>query len=259
MKRTAVAEILILVSITLLCGCNLVTTNTVLYKNMDFRSQNQRNRLPSKKTMGWLLNEIWNSGFLERSELIEREILNNQYGVFDKNMYVTHASQRRACYIREENAPDKVMLHRRLFPHWKLLKKGGARFTKVDERIQATLVHELFHDFWYNILDSERRCQFTIEAEAFLNDLDGIKTGEDKILLLRKMGVGNPSVEDFEPFEDIQEIRKKYGEHKFFGTELFSVIADRAFSGEIIIPKQFRVFYENIVSEQSLNGDAVGK
>ena len=83
MKKTAIIEILILASVTPLCGCNLVMTNTVLYQNVDFRSQKQRNQLPSKKSMEWLLTEIWNSGFLEKNELVEREILNNHYGVFD--------------------------------------------------------------------------------------------------------------------------------------------------------------------------------
>jgi len=84
-----------------------------------------------------------------------------------------------------------------------------------------------------------------------------ITTMQDKLNFLKEMGYHAPEECNFEPFEELQIVKKSYTDEKFFGTELYSIIADRAFSGKIIIPKPFRKFYNGIVSEAFLEKSAI--
>jgi hypothetical protein len=63
------------------------------------------------------------------------------------------------------------MLNTRLFAHLKPKPKqphmDKVRIRKIDRRILATIVHELFHDFWHNVLDGRKRYLFAGEAEIF--------------------------------------------------------------------------------------------
>ena len=57
---------------------------------------------------------------------------------------------------------------------------------------------------------------------------------------------------NFLPFAELLAVKKNYTNDKFFGTELYSIIADRTFSGKMIIPKQLRKFYNGIISNTVL-------
>jgi hypothetical protein len=207
----------------------------------------------SKSSVESLLAEIWYSDFLNRNELNEDEILNNSYGIFGESSEFAQHTNGRACFIIEEGYTDMVLLNRKLFPHLKRNINGAATAIGRDRKIVATLIHELFHDFWYNTLDFQKRFMFSAEAEIFFREIEMLQTKQDILDFLKEIGYHAPRECDFKPFREIQIVKKNYTDEKFFGTELYSIIADRAFSGMIIIPKPFRKFYNGIISETFLD------
>ena len=150
-----------------------------------------------------------------------------------------------------------MLLNKKLFPHLERDQSGQAKAKERDRNIIATLIHELFHDFWYNTLDFQKRFMFSAEAEIFFREIEMIVTTEDKLNFLKNMGYHTPEASDFKPFEELRIVKKSYTDEKFFGTELYSIIADRAYSGKIIIPKPFRKFYNGIVSETFLEKSSI--
>lgn len=206
----------------------------------------------SKNAVESLLAEIWYSDFLNRNELNETEILNNNYGIFGEASTFAQQTKGRACFIIEEGYSDLVLLNRKLFPHLKRDMTGEAKVIERDRKIIVTLIHELFHDFWYNTLDFQKRFLFSAEAEIFFREIEMIETYQDKLEFLKAIGYQTPDEGDFRSFEELKAVKKNYTDEKFFGTELYSILADRAFSGKIIIPKPFRKFYNGIISESFL-------
>lgn len=224
-----------------------------VYPDVNIHSRPGYNSSLSKSYVESLLAEIWYSDFLNRNELNEAEILNNNYGIFGEGSEFARHTNGRACFIIEEGYSDMVLLNRKLFPHIERDRNGKAKATELDRKIIATLLHELFHDFWYNTLDFQKRFMFSAETEIFLREIEMIKSQQDKLDFLKNIGYHAPEESDFKPFEELQIVKKDYTDEKFFGTELYSIIADRAFSGRIIIPKPFRKFYNGIVSESILD------
>jgi len=210
---------------------------------------------PSKKTMERLLAEIWDSGFLNRNRINEEEIINNNYGIFKKSCAEAHFAEGRACYIREKDQRDKILLNKILFPHYERVEGNEIIYIRLDKRIKATLVHELFHDFWHNLLNPRERDWFSIKAKKFYEEIKIATTGEDKLRFLRDIGYVEPTEDNFPCYEELDLLKDKYPERKFFGTELYAILAERAFSGKMIIPKQLREFYKGIISETYLNKD----
>lgn len=223
-----------------------------VYPDVNIHSRPGYNSTVSKSSVESLLAEIWYSDFLNRNELNEDEILNNNYGIFGEGSEFAKHTNGRACFIIEEGYTDMVLLNRKLFPHLERDKGGRAKAKTRDKKIIATLIHELFHDFWYNTLDFQKRFMFSAEAEIFFREIEMIKSQQDKLDFLKDIGYRAPEVKDFTPFEELQTVKKNYTNDKFFGTELYSIIADRTFLGKIIIPKPFRKFYNGIISESIL-------
>ena len=224
-----------------------------VYPDVNIHSRPGYDSSVSKSSVECLLAEIWYSDFLNRNELNEDEILNNSYGIFGEGSEFARHTNGRACFIIEEGYADMVLLNRKLFPHLERDTKGVARALGRDEKIIATLIHELFHDFWYNTLDFQKRFMFSAEAEIFFREIEMIQTKQDKLKFLKDIGYHAPEESDFRPFGELQIVKKNYTNEKFFGTELFSIIADRAFTRKIIIPKPFRKFYNGIISETFLD------
>jgi hypothetical protein len=223
-----------------------------VYPDINIHSRPGYNRSVSKSSVESMLAAIWYSDFLNRNELNEDEILNNNYGIFGEASEFAKHTNGRACFIIEEGYTDMVLLNRRLFPHLKKGRDGKAKAISRDRNIIATLIHELFHDFWYNTLDFQKRFMFSAEAEIFFREIEMIESQQDILDFLKNIGYHVPKARDFQPFEELQTVKKNYTDEKFFGTELFSIFADRAFSGKIIIPKPFRKFYNGIISESIL-------
>jgi hypothetical protein len=224
-----------------------------VYKSVNIDSDRGHLSAANKATIEALLTEIWQTGFFNDNLLSREEILNNRYGIFASGSSVSRVTQGRACYIREQGFSDMIMLNRNLFPHMEIDANGHSRTFIRDRKIKATLVHEMFHDFWHNILDIQKRFMFAFETEVLFRELLMVKTRDDRLQFLRKIGFTHPSEKDFQPFNELKIVKKNYTIDKFFGTELYSIIADRTFSGKIIIPKQLRKFYKGIISESILN------
>jgi hypothetical protein len=208
-------------------------------------------------TIESLLAQVWTSGFLRKNELIEKEILNNNYGVFHGDSESSSLEMHRARYIKMHGQKDKVMLSTSLFSHFVLSSNKMTVHKTLDRRIKATLLHELFHDFWHNILDERKKFLFSIEAEIFFLEAMMAEKKQDKVMFLRNVGLNEPSTDDFKPYDELQDLKVNYTDQKFFGSELYSIIADRAFSGRMIIPKQLRKFYYGILSESALNKNGI--
>lgn len=227
--------------------------NLEVYPDVNIHSRPGYNSTVSRDSVESLLAEIWYSDFLNRNELNEDEILNNSYGIFGEGSEFAKHTNGRACFIIEEGYSDMVLLNRKLFPHLERAISGGAKAIGRDKNIIATLIHELFHDFWYNTLDYQKRFMFSAEAEIFFREIEMIQTRQDILAFLKDIGYNAPKESDFAPFRELQTVKKNYTYEKFFGTELYAIIADRAFSGKIIIPKPFRKFYNGIISDTFLD------
>ncbi|MGD8537890.1 MAG: hypothetical protein PVI66_04140 [Candidatus Aminicenantes bacterium] len=224
-----------------------------LYPDVNLHSRPGYYSSVSQSSVESLLAEIWYSDFLNRNELNEAEILNNSYGIFGEDSEFAKHTNGRACFIIEEGFSDMVLLNRKLFPHLERGESGEAKAIGRDRQINATLIHELFHDFWYNTLDFQKRFLFSAEAAIFFREIEMIQTKQDMLDFLKEIGYHTPRESDFKPFRELQIVKKNYTDEKFFGTELYSIIADRAYSGKIIIPKPFRKFYNGIISETVLD------
>ncbi len=251
------AYLLLVVTLT---GCSRVLRiESEIYPNIELKSdfRYRYRQTANKITIESLLAEVWTSGFLRKNELIEEEILNNNYGVFRGDSESSSLEKSRARYIKIQGQKDKVMLSTSLFSHFVFISNGMTVNRTLDRRIKATLIHELFHDFWHNILDERKKLLFSIETEIFFLEAMMAEEKQDEVMFLRNAGLIEPSKNDFKPYAELQDLKVNYTDQKFFGTELYSIIADRAFSGKMIIPKQLRKFYYGILSESALNKNII--
>jgi ankyrin repeat protein len=228
-----------------------------LYPDIKLQPTTRKGSFASKKNFESLLFEIWDSGFIEKNNLTRKEILNNTYGVFRKTEAPLAEPEGRAYFQQREGQKDILMLNAKLFGHLvpsiKPLRLKKTHVKRLDKLIRDTLVHELFHDFWYNILDERRKNLFSYEAEIFFIELMMAKTKKDKTQLLESFGYSQPEEEFFNFFKALQELKKTYSLEKAFGTELYATLAGRAFSGVTIIPNQFRKYYSGLLSDEALN------
>jgi ankyrin repeat protein len=229
-----------------------------LFSDVKLHPISRKGSFASKQTIEGLLYEIWNSGFIRKNNLTQQEILNNAYGVFRKAPKTLSEPEGRAYYQQREGKKDLLMLNAHLFGHLEPAPKpphmDKVSIKRLDRRIRATLVHELFHDFWHNILDESKRYLFTSEAEIFFIELMLAKTELEKQQLLSEIGIGQNDDFDFESFEVLLEIKDIYNLEKL-GTELFSTLAGRAFSGNTIIPKHVKKYYSFLLSDEFLDKD----
>jgi hypothetical protein len=248
-----------LLVVTLTSCFQVLRIESEIYPNVELKSdfRYRYRHTADKKTIESLLAQVWTSGFLRKNELIEKEILNNNYGVFNGDSESSSLEMHRARYIKDKGGKDIVMLSTCLFSHFVLSFNRKAVHRTLDKRVKATLIHELFHDFWHNILDERKKFLFSIEAEIFFLEAMMAEKKQDKVMFLRNVGLNEPSPDDFKPYDELQDLKVNYTDQKFFGSELYSIIADRTFSGRMIIPKQLRKFYYGILSESALNKNRI--
>jgi len=259
MRNSKLLKAYLLLVVTLTSCSRVLGIESEIYPNLELKSEiryRYRNTA-DKTTIESLLAKVWTSGFLRKNELIEEEILNNNYGIFRENNKSSSLKKPRARYIKEKGQKDKVMLSASLFSHFVRSSNRRIVHRTLDRRIKATLIHELFHDFWHNILDQRKKFLFSIEAEIFFLEAMMAEKKQDKVMFLRNAGLNEPSKDDFKPYDELQDLKVNYTDQKFFGSELYSIIADRAFSGKMIIPKQLKKFYYGILSESALNKNRI--
>jgi hypothetical protein len=228
-----------------------------LYSDLKLEPESKYSKFPKRKTIERLLAEIWDSGFLDRNERVKEEIVNNEYGIFKRLSDRANFSAGRACYIREKDQQDQILLNRKLFPHIEIVPGEDAFLTGLDKRIRATLVHELFHDFWYNVLSPRERYWFSQKVRKFYGEMEMATTVTAKLKFLSNIGYFEPTEDHFKAYEDLGLLKEKYVEPKFFGTELYAILAERAFSGKIIIPEDLRQFYKGLISEEALHKNCI--
>lgn len=226
-----------------------------LYPDIELRPTSKKGSFPSKQTIQGLLYEIWESGFIRKNEITKKEILDNAYGIFRKAPKILSEPEGRAYYQNREGKKDLLMLNARLFGHLEPEPKqphmDKVRIRKLDRRILATIVHELFHDFWHNVLDGRDRYLFAAEAEIFFIGLIVARAER-----LKQAGPGRTHpdyirIPDDETFDVLLEILDIYSLDKV-SKELYSVLAGQAFSGKSIIPQPFRKYYAVLISDDFL-------
>jgi hypothetical protein len=228
-------------------------SRVTVYPGVCLKEQAAERQFVSRDAVEYILSEIWSSGFLCRDPRIEEEISNNLYGVFRKQRRKAAHIRGRAYFLAKNDGPDRIMLSRKIFAHYDYYKKEGPVCYLMDYRAAATMVHELFHDFWYNLMNDEIRTLFAVEAENFYSALSSARDRGERVGFLSALGWKDPAEGSFEVFEELKELRKRYPDAKFFGTELFSIIADRTFSGRMIIPLSMKNYYAGLLSDQALS------
>ncbi len=246
----------LLLFLTLSSCSGVLRIEPEIFSNIELKSNIHYIGMANKKTIEGLLGELWNSGFFQKNELIMEEIFNNDYVIFHKKrLFSSSLKKRHAYYAKVDGLYEKVMLNKKLFRYWEPSFGGRFILRPLNKRIKAILVHELFHDFWYNVLDKRKRLLFSMDAEIFTLEAMLAKTKEDKMTFLSNIGINALRLKDFRPFEELRYQKEHYTDQKFFGTELYSLLADMAFSGKMTIPKYIRKFYYGILSESALNMD----
>ncbi len=228
-----------------------------LYSDLKLEAESKYSKFPKRKTIERLLAEIWDSGFLDRNERVKEEVVNNEYGIFKRLSDRANFAVGRACFIREKDQQDQILLNRKLFPHMAVVPGEDVFLTGLDKRIKATLVHELFHDFWYNVLSPLEKYWFSQKVRKFYGEMEMATTVTAKLRFLSNIGYFEPTEDHFKAFEDLGFLKEKYVDPKFFGTELYAILAERAFSGKIIIPEDLRQFYKGLISETYLNKNCI--
>ncbi|MBR9683206.1 hypothetical protein GOV03_01580 [Candidatus Woesearchaeota archaeon] len=249
----------------------------------------------SIETLEASINEAWNSGFIAQNETTKQEILNNSNGILARNSDLKSFEEEekkkcspndskceaninrlinniakckrkgiRACLIADSpDYPDVLLVKKRLFCHYELDNQGNSTYLGKDERIVATIIHEWYHDFWNRLVDNQNQLEFKIEGQTFYDELATLKTDEQKLKFLKKIGHTTSQIDDFEGYEELIKKRKRYltggtstsrGD-KFFGSELYATLADRAFSKRVLIPQKLRKFYQGFISQEHLEKD----
>jgi hypothetical protein len=201
-----------------------------------------------RDTIEVLLTEVWGTDFFNwENPLLLEEILDNNYGIFECEAQNAELARYRAFY-KKEKTEDQVMLNKRLFRHFAAPQGCGFRLRDMDRRIKSTLVHELMHDFWFNVLDDRSKKGFAEEAEVFLAEVSRARCRRERMAFLKEAGYESPVPSDFQPFAELEGLTDRYGTRELHGTELYSILADRAFSGHILIPRRFHAYYRDILS-----------
>ncbi|MBU2589369.1 MAG: hypothetical protein KKA65_03280 [Nanoarchaeota archaeon] len=231
-----------------LTSCAPVTL--AVYDDVRPKKPNKESELlASQETFSVYLYRILDSGFLNDTKEIKEEIYDNQYGVL-KNKKTKKGSLYLGFYY---GLKEQVLLSEYLF----IRKEKGPGITFFISSIVdplPILMHELFHDFWYNdLISSESKKDFSIEVRKLYDDMINSNSLEEKIDFLKRAGYSSPEEKDFKEFQNIIPRKEEYGDLDFFSNELHSVFAELTYAKKIIMPRQLREFYKPLISEEWLN------
>ncbi len=202
-----------------------------------------------------LVDKVWASGFFRRNEVVRREILNNGYGVFEKDSRLAESRDKGlACLSRAPGRPDFILLRADLLPRVKVTIEGVFEPADTEERALPLIVHELCHDLWNNVLDEGERSLFTAEAEEFLKDYVEARTEKKWRSFLEE--AGEPGAAGGEPasFSRLEFLIRSYPSETRFGAELFAWLGEHAYSGKLPLPPRFRKYFCGLVSDRPCGG-----
>ncbi len=208
---------------------------------------------PNKQTLGLIIKNVFNSGFLKQTNEVKKEILNNSYGIFKHETQLCDDGL--ACFIHNSYSVNYKAVDTILFDEENFCEKNEdlAKIVFLNE----TLTHELFHDFWYNLLTDEERQMFKIDAKHFYYDIISSWSTSDELKILKRIGVKNPLPMHFKPYLKLALSKAYYSDEKFFGTEMFARLAAGTYALDIIMPKQFRKYYNKLIKSKALNRDSM--
>ena len=139
MRNSKLLKAYLLLVVTLTSCTRVLIIESKIYPNIELKSDFRYRHTADKITIESLLAEVWTSGFLRKNELIEEEILNNNYGVFPGDSESSSLIKHRACYIKEKGQKDKVMLSTSLFSHFVFNSNGVILHRTLDRGIKATV------------------------------------------------------------------------------------------------------------------------
>lgn len=238
-------------SLSAAAGCAML--KTPLYSNIQPAQHPGRHLTPDKETLETLLYDLLNSGFLEKSPLLQAEILDNRYGIFTEETKPAGCRNCSGAYIKD-GEDETIVLIDKLFTS---IKKEGDMtiYHAPSPELSPALVHEIFHDFWENnfILPAEKQA-FAKEAKMIYHLYHNAKSNEQKLAFLETIGYENPSLEQFKGYDKLKKYidNPSYPAHDLYGTELYSVFAELAYAKKGIVPKQVRRFYRDVITKECL-------
>lgn len=245
-KLTEIVSSLILSSSLLSCS------SLTIYDNLQLRKPDPKNVfIPCKRSIENYMYRIFESGFLRKKQSIKKEIFDNYYGIFEKDAYGKNTL---GSYF---NRTDTVALNEILFVN-KITRGNVTYFVAPKANAAAILIHELFHDFWYNDLVSPKeKEEFSKESRKIYERALLATTKERKLDFLESIGLKNAKEEHFKPFLELMACEENYDSEIFFSTELYSRFAEGSYGKKMIIPKQLREYYEPLISKEWLNRDTL--
>jgi len=234
------------------CGCSGLNAN--YYDDISIGNYENNPSSSEKMKIEELLEDLVNYGVLEMNAPVKEEIFNNIYGVFTGDKGLQGFKSRLAFFRKQKTGRDLILL-RDTFLYSAEFKHGFS-----DKKQKALFLHELVHDFWFNLLDSEKRQSFSLETKKFWDKIQNANSELEQMALLKEAGYANPTQKDFESFENLKYFYKIFGrkvcpDSEFFGQELYSIMVEKAFNGDLIIPKQLRPYYKGIITEEWLERD----
>ena len=196
-----------------------------------------------------LLARLWASGFFRRNEAVLRELLNNDYALFDAGgPKPPDGIQGLACYSKKTGRKDTIYLRKDLFAHFEVSLEGTVERADVGARVLPVLVHEIFHDLWSNILDEHERAAFCREGEAFMKDFRMAQTPEDKRRFLLLAGEDAADSRCLRSYAGIGDILDANPTRALCGHEMFAWLAERLFMTRAMIPCPLRKYYSCVLA-----------
>lgn len=205
----------------------------------------------SKETMEDLISAAWHSGFLAKTERVKKETLNNMYGTYGPE-YDVCEKDGEACFTKNSLVKDHHKVVDTLAIGEILFCRGSGKEEAARLHLDKIMMHELFHDFWHNILTKKQRQEFSVGVKKFYGAMLAATTKESRLEFLQSIGIDDPKEHDYELFARLQNRRGHYAEQKWW-PELFSIMAEKTYESEMIIPQQLRKFYQGLISEKALN------
>ncbi len=218
-----------------LISLNLISTGCMLaYKDISIRYANipdfnETNGEPSRQTLDNIVSLTYNKCLDVKNKELKREYLDNHYNISEEPCGLNLKGKTLGCYMSKN---EDIHLNKLLFTGFsKYNFKGESEWDTLDVKtVEAILLHEVMHDVWHQLLDNQKKLEFSIEAEIWYRYLDD--DSRHKKLISRR--------EQF------------YSEEKFFGTEMYSILPEIKHRQKLDIPEVLKKYYEGYLNEEML-------